>query len=286
MNDSYDDYRDLTNPKNFINRSPEEQKRAALYFLQAGAIEALHSRLAYMRAVNPAYVLDLNGADLPRACLWQVDLAGAKMRFSNFDWSNLEKANLRNADLTGASLLGVVLRRADLRGANLSGADLRGADLTDAQCDGAVLDGVLEGPIPPERLRENKSYREPAHLALKKKSDNGPRPQISSGDLSSHDALERRNYDSPVEQKGKAGESGEETDLQKQMAERREAKKKEQKKWYEQKRTKEKFIAKKNLDQQKQLERKRQDDLAFQRKKKEQEDFQARKRREEESRRR
>lgn len=288
MNDVFDDYRDLTNPQNFINRTPAEQKRAALYFLQVGAIESLHSRVAYMRAINPDYVLDLDAADVPKASLWQVNLSGARMRHANFDWSNMEKSNLSRADLTGASLVGVVLRGADLRGANLTGVDLRGADLADARLDGAILDGVLEGPIPAEKLRENRAYREPAHLAVKRKNADGSttRPMNLAGDLSSHGSLEQRDYGTPVQKQEAQGKGEDSKALEKELSEKRLEKKKEHQKWLNQKRNKDKFVAKKNYNQKQFEERKRQEEQAFLKKKQEQEDFLARKRREEESRRR
>ena len=285
MNDGYDDYRDLTTPRNFINRTPDEQKRACLYFLRAGAIESFHTRIRHMRDAHPAYVVDLSGADLPKSSLWQVNLSAANLRFAIFDWSNLEQADLSGADLTGASLLGVSFYGADLRGANLSGADLRGADLTDARLDGAILDGVQEGEVPADRLRERPAYRERRQTPQPKKNQ-GARVAPLGGDLSSHGALARREYHSSVKARSGDKRPAEDAeDVMEAQIRKREEKKAEQKKWYENKRAKEKFIAKKNYEQQKMLDRKRQDDLAFQRKKKEQEDFLARKRREEETRR-
>lgn len=287
MNDSNDDYRDLTTPENFINRTPDEQKKACLYFLRAGAIQSFHTRIDYMRAAKPDYAVDLNGADLPKSSLWQVSLSGSKLRFAVFDWSNLEEANFSGADLTGASLLGVSLYRADLRNANLSGADLRGADLTDAKLDGAVMDGVLQGDIPADRLREKPAYREQRRYAAPPKEDPGTRVGPSGGDLSSHGALEQRKYDSPV--KARSDDKKPKDDSEDVMAEqirKREEKKAELKKWHQKKRVQEKFIAKKDDNEKRALDRKKQDDLAFKRKQKEQEDALARKRREEETRRR
>lgn len=294
MGDCYDDYRDLADPKNFINRTAEQQKQAVLYFLRAGAIESVHRRVAYMREVRPDFTLDLRNADLSRSCLWQVDLAGADLRNVILDWSNLDEANLAGADLSGASLMGVVLSRADLRGANLSRADLRGVDFDQALLDGAIFDDARMGDIPPEKQCEKKIYREPDHLALpiRKKQDDGTRPAVSGGDLSSHAAMERRRYDTPAD--GESGKNQEAEnkgrispeEFQKQLAEKHEEKKKEHQKWYRKKKDHEKFLAKKEFEQKKIEERKRLDHEIFLRKKKEQEDFLARKRREEETRRR
>ncbi len=287
MNDGYDDYRDLTTPQNFINRTPDEQKKACLYFLRAGAIQSFHTRIDYMRAAKPGFVIDLNGADLPKSSLWQVNLSEAKLRFSIFDWSNLEEANFSNSDLTGASLLGVSLYRADLRGANLSGVDLRGADLTDAKLDGAMMDGVLQGEIPADRLREKPAYREQRRNAAPPKDNPGTRVGASGGDLSSHGALEQRKYNSPAKARSEDKKPADDSkDIMAEQIRKREEKKAELKKWHQKKRVQEKFIAKKEDNQQRALDRKKQDDLAFKRKQKEQEDSLARKRREEETRRR
>jgi uncharacterized protein YjbI with pentapeptide repeats len=81
--------------------------------------------------------IDLAGASLASAYLWQKDLAHAHM-----DGAVLTAASLHEANLTGASLVGAGLRRADLRNARLAEADLDGADLAGARLTGAGLAGA------------------------------------------------------------------------------------------------------------------------------------------------
>lgn len=130
------DYRDLNNPENFINRTPDERRRAAIYFLKIGAIGALNRRVSCARKIDPSFRLDLKNAELSQASLWNVNLAGA----------DLSGANLSGADLTGA----------DLRKANLSGADLRGANISGARLDGADMTGALQG-----KMIFNYGYKQP-----------------------------------------------------------------------------------------------------------------------------
>ena len=90
-----------------------------------------------------------------------IDLAGRKLRFENFQYAQLQGADLRDAQLQGAFLVGarlqganlviVQLQSADLwevqlQGARLVGAQLQGADLLNARLQGADLTGArLQG---------------------------------------------------------------------------------------------------------------------------------------------
>ena len=80
------------------------------------------------------YKPDLSGADLFRA-----DLAGLALAGANLTGADLLRANLYGADLAGADLTGANLTGANLYGADLSGADLAGANLTGANLTGADL---------------------------------------------------------------------------------------------------------------------------------------------------
>ena len=63
-----------------------------------------------------------------------IDLAGRKLRYANFQYAQLQGADLRDTQLQGADL-----QHAQLQGADLQGADLQGADLQFAQLQGAYL---------------------------------------------------------------------------------------------------------------------------------------------------
>ena len=97
------------------------------------------------RALLPAgYYLDLTGADLTDAHLWNADLTGANLDDANLTHTalmntNFTGARLINANLTGAPLMDTNLTDANLSVANLTDADLTGANLTDANLTAALL---------------------------------------------------------------------------------------------------------------------------------------------------
>jgi hypothetical protein len=68
-----------------------------------------------------------------------VDLFGAPLRSANLWDTNFSEATLMSADLAWAHLQGANLSRADLSYANLSGADLSSADFSGADLTGANL---------------------------------------------------------------------------------------------------------------------------------------------------
>ncbi len=81
--------------------------------------------------------VNLAGAQLADAGLWNTDLsganlAGANLRHARFDHANLTGANLRGADLSDAILLDVRFVNADLTDAVLTGSMVNNADFTGA----------------------------------------------------------------------------------------------------------------------------------------------------------
>jgi hypothetical protein len=96
-------------------------------------------------------VIDLGGAELPRANLAFADLSGVNLARAVLFGADLASADLTGAILAGADLTGADLTHATLRSAVLVRADLtRGflhrANLTRADLTGAVLAGVdLDG---------------------------------------------------------------------------------------------------------------------------------------------
>jgi hypothetical protein len=93
-------------------------KRSVLQFLY-------ESRLLQ----DPHPVLNLDGAYLVGAYLWNAELTGA----------NLAGVYLNDADLRAANLHGACLHRAYLVNSDLTGADIRGANLNDANLSGATV---------------------------------------------------------------------------------------------------------------------------------------------------
>jgi len=78
-------------------------------------------------------------ANLFRANLEGVDLAGANLRHVDFRRANLQGTVLKTADLSEAYLIGANLHDSDLSGANLRGALLREANLSNADLSEADL---------------------------------------------------------------------------------------------------------------------------------------------------
>jgi hypothetical protein len=98
-------------------------------------------------------VIDLTGANLPRAELNGADLSGvnltaaslfaARLAMARLTAATLKDAILGAADLTSADLTGADLTGADLTGADLSNANLTGANLRDVNLTNANLTGVI-----------------------------------------------------------------------------------------------------------------------------------------------
>jgi uncharacterized protein YjbI with pentapeptide repeats len=81
-------------------------------------------------------------ADLQRATLDKADLQGANLNKTNLQRAKLRRANLQGATLYQANLQGAVLNLAKLQGANLGGANLQGVNLNSVKLQGANLDGA------------------------------------------------------------------------------------------------------------------------------------------------
>ncbi len=163
-----------------LPRLDNRRKRSVLQFLyEAGLINRN----------NP--IVDLQGADLTDAFMYDIDLHGAMLYKVNLSGAHLREANLSEADLSDASLgvnykiLSVdkdgepddmkadqtYLGRANLSGAILRNTDLYGACLNRANLSEAVLDGAnlsqanlseanLRGTkVSPEQLAAAKSLK-------------------------------------------------------------------------------------------------------------------------------
>jgi uncharacterized protein YjbI with pentapeptide repeats len=94
------------------------------------------------RQDNRDILLDLSGADLRQAKLFDAALLWANLSRANLSGADLRQANLYEANLSGADLRqanlhGTFLGNADLSKANLSGADLTGTALLGANLSGA-----------------------------------------------------------------------------------------------------------------------------------------------------
>ena len=125
---------------------------------------------------HPDSVIDLAGAnlrgadlfnyDLRKADLSRADLSGADLSCANLTAGTLLGANLTEADLGGARLAGADLREARLARADLSKADLAGANFTQASLAGANLDqadlsraNLSEADLGGAALSEARLYR-------------------------------------------------------------------------------------------------------------------------------
>jgi len=90
--------------------------------------------------------VDLSGANLRGANLYEVDLSGANLRGANLYEVDLSGADLYEADLSGANLYEADLSGADLSEANLSEANLYGANLNGAELNCAKFYGKTDNP--------------------------------------------------------------------------------------------------------------------------------------------
>lgn len=85
------------------------------------------------------YQAPLGGADLRRALLLGASLQGADLSFARLQWADLSGAHLVGANLYGAKLGGATLVDCALEGATLDRARLRGANLEQAGLVGAEI---------------------------------------------------------------------------------------------------------------------------------------------------
>jgi uncharacterized protein YjbI with pentapeptide repeats len=100
-------------------------------------IELRHKQTRRVLYRIPADSLD--GVDLHRANLDELDLRAMRLRGANLQRSNLLRADLSDAIATGADLQKAVLDEATLQRTDLTGADLREASLRSADLRGARL---------------------------------------------------------------------------------------------------------------------------------------------------
>lgn len=85
------------------------------------------------------HIVDLSGAHIPNARLFEAKLTGANLRHADLSHADLRHAKLFGALLNGADLKESYLSGAKLQNAYLLGTDLRGADLNGADLSGAAL---------------------------------------------------------------------------------------------------------------------------------------------------
>jgi pentapeptide repeat protein len=139
---------------------PKESSSAARLSSLASRAPDVHAALMILgrwaeRLGDRPPVLNLHGAEIQGATLYQAQLQGAsfyeaelqgaslvlaQLNLAALTRARLQSATLIGADLSYAHLQGATLVGANLRGANLAGADLQGANLADAQLQDANLD--------------------------------------------------------------------------------------------------------------------------------------------------
>lgn len=105
-------------------------------------LEQLQAPYGRWRSIN------LHKACLKGACLEDTDLQGSDLREADLRQARLMHADLRDTDLRGADLRQADLRGADLRQARLEGARLEGARLEGADLEGSSLIGAASVPSP------------------------------------------------------------------------------------------------------------------------------------------
>jgi hypothetical protein len=129
--------------------SAEQGERDARLATEIAAVLTVikrRSKRRQAREVINAWYLDLSGAVLKRADLFEVRLGGINLRAADLEGANLRDAILGGADLRGARLRDAILDGADLGSTDLNGANLNSAHLNSAHLRGADLSGA--------RLRE------------------------------------------------------------------------------------------------------------------------------------
>jgi len=72
--------------------------------------------------------VSLQGVQLPKAVLWNVDLQGANLQEADFSGARFHGAMLKDVNFQGANLQGARFRSANLEGANLKEANIQSAD--------------------------------------------------------------------------------------------------------------------------------------------------------------
>jgi hypothetical protein len=129
-----------------------------LWLLDGSRKGSLLQFLYEARLINRCrLVLNLSGAYLVDAHLWQYKLSRADLSDATLSGANLSGANLSGADLSDATLSGANLSRGfknmpDGSKVSVSGADLSGANLSEAEVTGEQLSQAksLEGATMPD----------------------------------------------------------------------------------------------------------------------------------------
>jgi Pentapeptide repeats (8 copies) len=83
--------------------------------------------------------LDLQGADLHGALLFQAALQGTNLQGANLQGALMTQANLQEANLRDADLRGAILGQADLRGADLQGVKFHEGTFTRTKADSTTI---------------------------------------------------------------------------------------------------------------------------------------------------
>lgn len=96
-------------------------------------------RFSEWRLTHPEVRLDLEGADLRRAKLFEVDLRSANFRGASLELADFRWADLQGCDFTGARLARADFHKADLTNAKLTKADLKLTNFEDANLTSADL---------------------------------------------------------------------------------------------------------------------------------------------------
>jgi uncharacterized protein YjbI with pentapeptide repeats len=83
-----------------------------------------------------------HSANLKQANFSLSNFSNSRLREANMRFADFQSANFENANLEGANLLYSRLNGANFRGANLTNTCLRGADLREVNLTGAILSGT------------------------------------------------------------------------------------------------------------------------------------------------
>ena len=122
--------------RHLAKEAPEQQRWDSMIdlsgaYLGGASLYEADLRVAVLAGADLTNA-DLHDTDLRRADLRQVNLTKADLMHACLTGANLEQASLQMADLAWANLNGARLSCADLTGANLRGANLAAADLVEA----------------------------------------------------------------------------------------------------------------------------------------------------------
>jgi uncharacterized protein YjbI with pentapeptide repeats len=126
----------------------EIRKRSLLQFLHEARLIIKDKPLINLEGADLSKAklddIDLNNAYLHRTTLSEANLISAKLSNVDLSYADLTAANLNYVELTGADLNGAILERVNLQGAQLQraylgNAQLQQVDLRDAHLQSAIL---------------------------------------------------------------------------------------------------------------------------------------------------